>query len=211
MLNALVISNAIVGLSESYVSTDLVDYRIEVVTQDFDPELDGIDLLIVPNGSDHVAMLKIKDRVESFLEEGNTLCCFCGWFTDWIPGNRWVHDNTKATKDVLLSVEKDRYGLFHGLNLDKFNYNNGMTGWWACGYIEASPLADVVLEDTWHRPIMVLDETTTNGLMILTASAPVGDYQRRPGNDDGIAGLNLRILELVAERKETHEANRVGV
>ncbi|MBA3832460.1 MAG: hypothetical protein H0X34_11330 [Chthoniobacterales bacterium] len=211
MLHALVVSNGIVGLNESYVSNELVDYRIEVITADFDPDLSGLDLLIVPNGSDHVAMLKIKDQVAAFLDQGNTVCCFCGWFTNWVPGNQWIHDNRKATKDVFLSVRTDRYGLFDGLDLDKFNYNNGITGWWACGYIKASPGADVVLEDTWHRPIMVLDEMTTNGLMILTASGPVGDYRRRPGNDDGIAGLNQHILQLAAQRKETHETNRIGV
>ena len=211
MLRAVVISNGIAGLGECYVSNDLVDYRIEVITEDFNPEMSGIDLLIVPNGSDHVAMLKVKDEVASFLADGKTLCCFCGWFTDWVPGNRWMHDNSKASKDVLLSVKNDRYGLFDGLDLAKFNYNNGITGWWACGYIRASPQADVVLEDTWHRPIMVLDENTTNGLIILTASGPVGDYQRRPEKDDGIAGLNQHILELVAQRKEADEKNRISL
>ncbi len=211
MLKAAVISNAIVGLNESYISNDLVDYRIETITENFDPDLSDVDLLIVPNGSDHIAMLKIKDKVGDFLGDGKTLCCFCGWFTDWVPGNQWKHDNTKATKDFLLAIKTDRYGLFDGLNLDKFNYNHGITGWWACGYIEANPEADVVLEDAWHRPIMVLDEVTTNGLMILTASGPVGDYRRRPGNDDGIAGLNRHILELATQRRESHATNRVGV
>ncbi len=212
MLQALVVSNAIVGLNEAYVSNDRVEYRIEVITEDFNPDLSGIDLLIVPNGSDHVAMLRIKDQVHDFLEAGNTLFCFCGWFTNWIPGNQWKHDNTRATKDFLLAVRTDRYGLFDGLNLDKFNYNHGITGWWACGYIEANPEADVVLEDTWRRPIMVLDEVSTGGLMVLTASGPVGDYRRRPGIDDGIAGLNQHLLELAARRKEArYETNRVGV
>ncbi len=211
-LQALVISNGIAGLNEAYVSNELVDYRIEVITENFAPDLSKIDLLIVPNGSDHVAMLQLKEQVREFLEEGKTLFCFCGWFTNWVPGNQWKHDNSRATKDVRLSVRTDRYGLFGGLNLDKFNYNNGITGWWACGYIEANPGADVVLEDTWQRPIMVLDETSTNGLMVLTASGPVGDYRRRPGNDDGIAGLNQHLLELAAKRKEAgYEANRIGV
>lgn len=203
MLNALVISNTIVGLTDSFVSNDLVRYRFETINEHFDPDLSLVDLLIVPNGSDHVAMLKIKSKVREFLDEGKTLFCFCGWFTNWVPGNQWRHDNSKATKDVRLTLKTDRYGLFDGLDLQKFNFNHGITGFWACGYIEANPEADVVLEDTWQRPVIVLDEVSTNGLMLLTASGPVGDYSYDPAEDDGIAGLFRNMLKLANERKKS--------
>ena len=50
-----------------------------------------------------------------------------------------------------------------------------MSGWWACGYIKPNPGADVVIEDTWHRAIVVLDDVSTNGRMLLTASGPLAD------------------------------------
>lgn len=212
MLNALIISNAIVGLTDSFVANELVDYRFAAIDENFDPDLTDIDLLIVPNGSDHVAMLKIKDKVRAFLEDGKILFCFCGWFTDWVPKNQWRHDNSKATKDVRLSLRTDRYGLFNGLDLQKFNFNHGITGFWACGYIDANSQADVVLEDTWQRAVIVLDEVSTAGLMILTASGPVGDYSDDPANDDGVAGLFRNMLKLANERKEAaYETNRIGL
>lgn len=212
MLNALVVSNAIVGLTDSFIPNDLVRYRFETIDEKFDPDLTEVDLLIVPNGSDHVAMLKIKNKVRKFLDQGKTLFCFCGWFTNWVPGNQWRHDNSKATKDVRLSIRTDRYGLFDGLDLQKFNFNHGISGFWACGYIEANPVADVVLEDTWQRPVIVLDEVSTDGLMILTASGPVADYSDDPANDDGIAGLFRHMMILANERKEAaYATNRIGV
>jgi hypothetical protein len=82
-------------------------------------------------------------------------------------------DNSRATRDVRYRVRDDRRGLTAGVPLDHLNFSHGMSGWWACGYIEPAPGADVVLEDTWGRPIMVLDEATTAGAMLLTASGPL--------------------------------------
>lgn len=176
MLVATVVSNAIHGLERTFVSSAAIDYTFAPVTADFDLDLRDTDVLIVPNGSDHVAMLRVKDQVRAFLGGGGTLFCFDGWFTDWIPGNRWVHDNSKKTIDVRYTVRTDRYGLFDGVDLDDLQFNHGISGWWACGYIEPAPGADVVLEDTWQRPMIVLDEATTAGRMVLTASGPLGDF-----------------------------------
>jgi len=221
MLHAVVISNAILGLEHLFRSDDLVTYRFEEVTAGFDPDFGGADVLIVPNGCDHVAMLKIRDRVRAFLDAGKTLLCFDGWFTAWVPGNQWVHDNEKATKAIRYHVRADRYGLFDGVELDHLQFNHGISGWWACGYIKAAASADVVLADTWERPIIVFDEATTNGLMILTASGPLGDFSFEEGAADeenilsslgdlpsekaenGLNTLYRNILRLVHHRKET--------
>ncbi len=175
MLNALLISNNIAGLENYYVSSDLVQYTICCITKDFDPDLSPYNLLVVPNGSDHVAMAKIKDKVRAFLNVGNALVCSDGWFTDWIPGNQWQMDNSKKTIDIRYAVKTDRYGLFNDLNIDELTFSHGMSGWWACGFIQAADGADVLVEDTWHRPIVVLDEVSTGGKMLLTASGPLAD------------------------------------
>ncbi len=153
MLNALIVSNNIASLTDYYVSNDLVNYEITHVTKDFSPDLTPYDVLVVPNGSDHVAMLKIKDKVRAFLDEGKAVVCSDGWFTDWVPGNQWVMDNTKRTIDTRYFLKTDRYNLFDGIDMDELIYSHGMTGWWACGYIDAAGSpdrggADIVMEDT---------------------------------------------------------------
>lgn len=175
MLNALLISNNIAGLEDYYVSSDLVQYTVCRITKDFDPDLTPYDLLVVPNGSDHVAMVKIKDKVRAFLDAGNALVCSDGWFTNWVPGNQWTMDNSKKTIDIRYAVKTDRYGLFTDLNIDDLTFSHGMSGWWSCGFIQAAEGADVLVEDTWHRPIVVLDEVSTGGKMLLTASGPLAD------------------------------------
>ena len=68
---------------------------------------------------------------------------------------------------------------FDPMNLDRNAH--GISGWWACGYIESDDPSTVLVRDTWGRGLIVADETTTNGFMYLTASGPVGDYSAYPG------------------------------
>lgn len=174
-LKAIVISNGIHGIENYFVSNPEVVYHIEQVTADFNPDLTPYDLLVVPNGSDHIAMLKIKSKVAEFLANGKSLFCFDGWFTDWIPGNQWVMDNSKKTIDVRYQIKSDNHQVLNGVSVEELTFNHGISGWWSCGYIKAAAQSEVVLEDTWQRPIVVLDEVSSNGLIVLTASGPLGD------------------------------------
>ena len=173
MLNALVISNGI-GAAEHYASTGDIHYTVAEVGPGFRLELDGYDVLLVPNGSDHVAMWRMRDEVRAFLERGGALS---------------IH-----------RVGTDRHGLFAGVDLAKFDHNaHGISGWWACGFIEPAPGADAVLLDTWGRALVVLDEATTPGLILATASGPLGDF----GNYGGgvLAAVYRHLLRYVASRR----------
>ncbi|QJW92218.1 hypothetical protein HNV11_04485 [Spirosoma taeanense] len=203
MLNALIISNNIVGLTDYYVSNDRVCYTIAPVTKAFDPDLMPYDILVVPNGSDHVAMLKIKDKVRAFLDAGKAVVCSDGWFTNWVPGNQWVMDNTKPTIEIRYFINTDRHRLFEGVRLDELTFSHGMSGWWSCGYIEAADGADVVVEDTWQRPIVVLDEVSTGGTIFLTASGPMADVTYSGEQDVALVKLYRNFLQLVAQKKES--------
>lgn len=198
MLQALLISNGLQGLEKYYVSNELVQYTTCLVTRDFDPELTPYDLLVVPNGSDHVAMLKIKNKVRAFLGAGKALICCDGFFTAWVPGNQWLMDNSRRTLDVRYSVGTDSHNLLANIDLDELNFSHGMSGWWACGYIQAAPGAEVLLHDTWQRPIVVLDEVSTPGRMLLTASGPLADVTYAGRSDSALVALYRSFLQLLS-------------
>src|SRR5262245_11813952 len=120
-------------------------------------------------------MWRARESVRRTLDRGGALVCADGWFTDWVPGHRWVHDNSHPTCEVRYRIGVDRHRLLDGIDLDQFIFSHGVSGWWACGYLESPPHADVLLEDTWGRPVMVLDEDTTAGRMLLTASGPLAE------------------------------------
>lgn len=174
-IKAAVVSNGIEGLQNYFISSAIIHYTFLEITKDFNPNLDDYNVLVVPNGSDHIAMNKIKNKVAAFLENGNTLFCFDGWFTNWIPNNQWIMSNDLKSIDQRYTVRSDNNNLLENVNINDLIYNNNISGWWSCGYIEASEKAEVILKDTWQRPIVVLDEKSTNGIIFLTASGPLGD------------------------------------
>lgn len=198
MLHALLISNGLQGLEKYYVSNERVHYTTCLITKDFDPDLLPYDVLVVPNGSDHVAMLKIRDKVRAFLDAGRALVCCDGFFTAWVPGNQWVMDNSRRTMDVRYAPGTDRHHLLANLDLDQLNFSHGMSGWWACGYIQAAPGADVLLADTWQRPTVVLDEVSTNGRMLLTASGPLADVSYASQSDSALVALYRNFMQLLS-------------
>ncbi|MFD2784543.1 hypothetical protein [Hymenobacter rubripertinctus] len=198
MLQALLISNGLQGLEKYYVSNELVHYTTCFVTGDFNPDLTPYDLLVVPNGSDHVAMLKIKDQVSAFLDAGKALVCCDGFFTAWVPGNQWLMDNSRRTLDVRYTPGPDAHGLLENLPLDELNFSHGMSGWWSCGYIQAAPGAEVLLADTWQRPIVVLDEVSTPGRMLLTASGPLADVTYAGKSETASVTLYRNFLRLLS-------------
>ncbi|QKG52491.1 hypothetical protein [Hymenobacter sp. BRD67] len=198
MLQALLISNGLVGLEKYYISNELVQYTTCLITKDFAPDLTPYDLLVVPNGSDHVAMLKIKNQVRDFLNKGKALMCCDGFFTAWVPGNQWVMDNSHRTLDVRYLPGPDPHGLLRGLDLDELNFSHGMSGWWSCGYIQAAPGAEVLLVDTWQRPIVVLDEVSTAGRLLLTASGPLADVTYAGQPDRALVLLYRNFLHLLS-------------
>lgn len=202
---ALIISNAIEGLDQLYRNTPAIEYHLCEVTADFDPDLSGYHLLIVPNGSDHIAMYRIRHKVEAFLQQGGVLFCFDGWFTNWVPGHRWVMDNSRKTIDVRYRLHEDKYGIAGNFRAEDLCFSHGISGWWSCGYIEPAPGASVLLEDNWGRALAVIDHrVTTPGIMVLTASGPAGDFSYATTDDDragaAMSELYQAFLRLLPER-----------
>ncbi|MFO0820915.1 MAG: hypothetical protein U1A77_23415 [Pirellulales bacterium] len=176
MLKGLVIDNGI-GAVDSFPSQP--PWRMESVKTGPDFELRRRDcqLLIVPNGCDHVALWRVRHEIRQFLDDGGSLFCFCGWFTAWVPGNRWVHDNTHPTREARHFPRPDPRKLLDQVDLAPLDHNShGISGWWACGYIETQDMNNALIVDAWGRPLVVADETTTRGFMFLTASGPLGEY-----------------------------------
>ncbi len=211
-MKAAVISNSIEGIEKYFVANDRIDYTFLEVIKDFNPNLEPYDLLIVPNGSDNIAMAKLKNKVADFLNDGKTLFCFDGWFTDWIPGNQWIMNNELKSIDLRYSIKDDPYNLFENVDINELIYNHKISGWWSCGFIKTSPQTIVLMEDTWNRPIIAIDETSTKGTIVMTASGPLGDGAAIPTEEksDGNALTQLyrNMVEMVFDKINTVVAEK---
>ncbi|MBA2409976.1 MAG: hypothetical protein H0V62_09485 [Gammaproteobacteria bacterium] len=158
MLKAVLIDNGVTGATRYFRDSEQVRYRIERVRDGWSPDFSHGDLVVVPNGADHVALYEVRDRIAAFLAQGGTLACFCGFFTPWIPGNVWVHDNTRPLREVRYRMINDPLDLMNGVELDQLTFeSHGISGWWACGHIETAHPESVVLADNFDRVVMIAD------------------------------------------------------
>jgi hypothetical protein len=186
LLRGTVVSNGIGG-EKGYLGSPDIDFSVTEIGADFSLDLSSTDVLLVPNGSDNVALSRVSGSIRTFLDRGGTLICCDGWVAPWVPGNEWVMDNDYRTIDVRYRLVTDRFGVMNGVDADALTYRHGISGWWACGYINAASGADVILEDSWGRPIIVVDTVTTGGIIALTASGPIGPWAGHDNSPSGIA------------------------
>src|ERR1700749_3392408 len=133
MLQIAVVDNGVHGLRDYFVDGDEARYRFESVTADWRPDL-AEDVVIVPNGSDHVALYRARHSIEAVLARGGAVLCFCGCFPPWLPGSLWKHDNTRPNREVRYFVGSDPLDLMDGVDPAARSTNaHGISGWWACG------------------------------------------------------------------------------
>lgn len=202
MLTGLVVSNGI-GSEAYYPSRAEIEFTVHELDAKFQVDLLKYDVLVVPNGTDHVALYREREAIRNFLDQGKVLLCCCGWYLDWVPGNRWIHDNSQPTRDMRHFVGSDPLGLMQNVDIAKLDKNqHGISGWWACGFIEPAPNADVVLHDTWNRAIMVSDSHSTAGLMVLTASGPIGDSAAFGYNESPLQSIYENFLQAITGWQE---------
>lgn len=211
MLKAIVINSGTHDSEKAFISNEKVEYTHFYVDENFNPELAGFDLLITGNPTDHIALFKIKDKIYDFLQNGKALFCFSGWYLDYIPGNRWVMERDIKSIDIRYFKGKDQYGLLNNVNIDELIFQNGISGWWACGHIEASEKVDVILHDTLKRPIMILDEETTPGIIICTASGPLSDRVRdEERKSNAVVQLYQNLIDFII-KKHHYEEDRISI
>ena len=204
MLNIVVIHNGIHELELMFQPTAEASYTFVRTGPGFPERLAATlataDALLVPNGSDHVAMLDASNVVVEFLQAGKTLFCFDGWFTAWIPGNHWQMDNSRRTIEIRYQIGTDQHNILDGVAIDELIFNHGVSGWWACGFITPAANAEVLLTDTWGRAMVVLDEATTPGRMILTSSGPLADFRYDGSNSNALSHLYRNLLEYSSQK-----------
>ena len=140
-------------------------------------ELAPYDVFIAPNGTDHVALFAARERVRRYLDDGGVVMCFCGWVTDWVPGAQWRMSTDIPLRTFAITAPLPGHALLRGIDLEQVNQTaHGKRGFWSCGYIEVTPRADVLLVDNKDRCLLFVDERTTRGAVLCTASGPLPGF-----------------------------------
>lgn len=202
MLTAALIHNGVHGTERHFADTAQLRYRVERVGRAWRPDFSNDDLVVVPNGADHVALYAARTAIDAVLSRGGAVLCFCGCFTPWLPGAVWIHDNSRPNREVRYRVTADPLGLMDGVDPARLSTEpHGISGWWACGFLRTVHSSSVVLMDTWQRPVLIADTLSTPGLIVATASGPLGDSDPAMSSGEGPLRLYRNIIRAVIARK----------
>ncbi len=170
------IDSGVAGTEQWYVGDSTHHYRCERISAHWQPSFDKDDVVLVPNGANHVALYEQRAQLHDFLARGGVVLCFCGFFTPWLPGNQWRHDIGRDLRQLRYDVVSDEFGLFEGVEAEELcSDTHGIRGGWACGDIQSHYADSVVLMDNFQRRLLIADRRSTAGLIIATASGPLGD------------------------------------
>ena len=188
------VHSGVAGTEHAYRGDVTHHYRLEHISANWQPCFDHDDVVLVPNGANHVALYEARAHLHKFLARGGALLCFCGFFTPWLPGYYWQHSIGHDLRKLRYRVVNDELNLFEGVDVEKIcRDEHGIRGGWACGDIQTNYAASVVLVDNYERTLVVADRRSTAGLIIATASGPLSDDA--PHNPaDGTRRLYRNIL-----------------
>lgn len=200
------IDNGVAGLGDYYVAGPGIEYRRERITARWQPDFSADDVLLAPNGTDHVALYEARNAVHALLARGGAVLCFCGFFTPWLPGSQWRHDIGAPLGALRYALRHDALALFEGVEPEALCQDaHGIRGGWACGTIVTAHPTSVVLVDNFARVLMIADQRTTPGLIIATASGPVWD-EAPTRAASGVRHLYRNILRACQRHLETRHA-----
>jgi hypothetical protein len=177
-VNIALIHSGVAGTVGCYADDALHHYRVERIGRLWRPCFADDDVVLVPNGANHLALFEARASLHEFVARGGALLCFCGFFMPWLPGLRWRHDYRHPLRDVSYHLVHDSLGLFDGVTAHELCVDeHGLRGGWACGEILDAPEHSVVLRDNFQRVLMVAEQRRHAGLVIATASGPLFDDQ----------------------------------
>jgi hypothetical protein len=177
-VNIALIHSGVAGTVECYADDALHRYRVERIGRAWRPCFADDDVVLVPNGANHLALFEARASLHEFVARGGALLCFCGFFMPWLPGLHWRHNFCHPLRDVSYHLVHDSLGLFDGVSAHELCVDeHGLRGGWACGEILDAPEHSVVLRDNFQRVLMVADQRRHAGLVIATASGPLFDDQ----------------------------------
>lgn len=130
-------------------------------------ELAGFTGLIITNYVDEQFMVKHKALFEAYLDQGGVIFSFAEMDESYLPNAPIWHRSPTAIKDREIKIVDPTYPLFDGIDEYDLNYRDGVKGFFTRGYFKELPAgAQVIVEDELGAPIMYVDRTSTNGVII---------------------------------------------
>lgn len=158
-------------------------------------DLTPYNVLYITYFVDQEYLLKHKEKIARFLDDGKVVV-FCGHlFRKWLPGCLpMLPKEINHYQDYMVQPIKGA-SLFEGVKVEDMVYNKGVAGFFARGYYHPPEHAEICLTFTDGKVITYIDRQTTNGTIIVHAGRSLLDYAKSGKTTDRISRQLLALLE----------------
>lgn len=203
MIKALVLDCGRPILHDAYVST--FDVLTDIVPPAEITSIEDYDLVILPSSMQGEKIAHLRNELRQYLNKNGVVFCFSGTCIDYLPGNTWKID--EDIPSIHYTLYDDTYGFFKDVDLDILN-GIDKHGWKSEGYIKSENDVQVVVCSYEQLPVMVVDEITTSGTIVITAGLgmlekAVADLSH-PKLEMELKKVYENMLTLVLQRNNSH-------
>lgn len=129
----------------------------------------GIDILLVPEGSDRRRLAAATGVIGALLERGGTVVTFGDQQSDWLPGADWTFRSV-ADASGLEALSPD-----HPFHREVWRPE---AAWHHHGILDPPPGAQVLLATEDGRAVAYIDEATTKGVIVAATVDPIAHAGR---------------------------------
>lgn len=125
-------------------------------------DISEYDVLLIPRESNQEALMKEKNRILQFLNQGKTLVSFGEITRPWLPSCQWEN---RAVDVQTLRILNPVHPLMEGLMREDIQ-------WHSHGVFHPYPKAEVVVEEASGGAIIYIDDKSHPGTILATTLDP---------------------------------------
>ena len=164
MIRALVVDCGRPLLKDAYTSS--VDVLIDVRKAEEVYELDSYELVVLPSTLTGNQSKILEKKIVEYLSKNGVVFCFSSHCIDCLPSNHW--DRSVDIPSIHYALYDDTYNFFKDVDVSILNRISDH-GWKSEGFIKSENEVQVVVCSYEELPVMIVDEISTSGTMVITA------------------------------------------
>ena len=125
--------------------------------------------LVVASGADQELLLRHRDRIRAFLDDGKVVAFSGHLFRPWLPGaGMFVPKAIRSFDDYRVTLVRP-HPVFHGVHEEDLTFRKGVAGFFARGHHQPPAGADVLATLPDGEPIVYVDRVSTRGVILVHA------------------------------------------
>lgn len=165
--------------------------------------------LIIGGSSDQEYLLKHKEIIANFLNEGKIIIFGGHLFRPWLPGGQdFIPREIKSHLDYHITILEEE-PFFAGVNPLEMTYRKGVAGFFARGHHPMPEGATPLLALPDGEPTLYIDRVTTKGTLMVSSGATLFGFEHF---NDSTQPITQRAINWIFEEYDAIQSRvREGV